>query len=102
MNLFSKRTEVAEANQVERKKYLQTLQILQTLFINGAISITEIGKIVKISTPTVFSLLNELISENLIEEQGFGTSSGGRRPNLYDLQQQQRSRFRNTKFELGA
>ena len=85
MNLFSKRTEVAEANQVERKKYLQTLQILQTLFINGAISITEIGKIVKISTPTVFSLLNELISENLIEEQGFGTSSGGRRPNLYGL-----------------
>jgi glucokinase-like ROK family protein len=38
---------------------------------------------IKLSTPKIISLLNELKEEGLIEELGQGSSSGGRRPNLY-------------------
>ena len=38
-----------------------------------------------LSSPSVLSLLTELISEDLVEQIGSGDSSGGRKPKLYTL-----------------
>ena len=72
-----------ELNLVMQKNNSQKRKILKQLFLHGTMSNTEIIKYVKLSTPKIISLLNELKTEGLIEELGQGNSSGGRRPNLY-------------------
>lgn len=73
----------SELNVVEQKQNSQKLKIIKHLFLQGALANTDIGKYIKLSTPKIISLLNELKDEGLIEELGQGNSSGGRRPNLY-------------------
>ncbi len=75
--------ETSDLNVVELKNNFQKRKILKHLFLYGAMTNTDLGKFVKLSTPKIISLLNELKTENLVEELGQGTSSGGRRPNLY-------------------
>ncbi len=70
-------------NAVEQKNTSQKRKIIKLLFMYGALTNTDIGKYIKLSTPKIISLLNELKNEGLIEELGQGNSSGGRRPNLY-------------------
>ena len=72
-----------ELNLVMQKNNSQKRKIIKQLFLHGTMSNTEIIKYVKLSTPKIISLLNELKNEGLIEELGQGNSSGGRRPNLY-------------------
>jgi len=72
-----------ELNLVMQKNNSQKRLILKHLFLYGSMSNTEIVRYVKLSTPKIISLLNELKEEGLIEELGPGNSSGGRRPNLY-------------------
>jgi N-acetylglucosamine repressor len=73
----------AETNLVVQKNILQKKKIIKHLFLYGAMTNTDLGKHVNLSTPKIISLLNELKAEGLIEELGPGSSSGGRRPNLY-------------------
>ena len=68
---------------VMQKNNSQKRKIIKHLFLHGAMTNTDLGKYVKLSTPKIISLLNELKNEGLIEELGQGNSSGGRRPNLY-------------------
>lgn len=70
-------------NLVIQKNNLQKRKIIKHLFLYGTMAITDIVRTLKLSTPKVISLLNELKSEGMIEELGQGSSSGGRRPNLY-------------------
>jgi len=70
-------------NAVEQKKNSQKRKIIKHLFLYGSMTNTDIGKFVKLSTPKIIALLNELKTEGIIEELGQGNSSGGRRPNLY-------------------
>lgn len=70
-------------NLVIQKNNLQKRKIIKHLFLYGTMAITDIVRTLKLSTPKVISLLNELKNEGMIEELGQGTSSGGRRPNLY-------------------
>lgn len=70
-------------NVVELKNNSQKRKIIKHLFLYGAMTNTDLGKFVKLSTPKIISLLNELKVEGLIEELGQGNSSGGRRPNLF-------------------
>jgi glucokinase-like ROK family protein len=72
-----------DLNVVGQKNNSQKRKIIKHLFLYGAMTNTDIGKYVKLSTPKIISLLNELKCEGLIEELGPGNSSGGRRPNLY-------------------
>jgi len=72
-----------EMNLVELKNNSQKRKIIKHLFLHGAMANTDLGRFVKLSTPKIISLLNELKNEGLIEELGQGNSSGGRRPNLY-------------------
>ena len=68
---------------VELKNNIQKRKIIKQLFLYGAMANTDLGKYVKLSTPKIISLLNELKAEGFVEELGQGNSSGGRRPNLY-------------------
>ncbi|RIH65970.1 ROK family transcriptional regulator [Mariniphaga sediminis] len=70
---------------VEQKKVLHKKQILRMLYFRGAMSNSELSKLIKLSTPKINSLLVELIEEGLVVELGRGDSSGGRRPNIYGL-----------------
>jgi len=78
-----KYSEEGDLNVVELKNNAQKRKIIKHLFLYGAMTNADLGKYVKLSTPKIISLLNELKNEGLIEELGQGSSSGGRRPNLY-------------------
>lgn len=79
----AKYDEANDLNVVEQKNNFQKRKIIKYLFLYGAMTNTELAGILKLSTPKIISLLNELKNEGLIEELGQGNSSGGRRPNLY-------------------
>lgn len=72
-----------DMNVVELKNNFQKRKIIKNLFLYGAMTNTDLGQFVKLSTPKIISLLSELKAEGLVEELGQGNSSGGRRPNLY-------------------
>lgn len=74
-----------EASNVERKKYLQKIGILQTLYFEGPKTNTDICERFKISSPTSIRLLNQLMEEGLVMKKGRGKSIGGRKPDLYRL-----------------
>ena len=71
---------------VEKKKHLLKKRIVRYVYFSGSKSAAEISKKLKTSIPTITSTINELISSDILLEQGHGNSSGGRRPNLYGLQ----------------
>lgn len=73
----------SDLNLVMQKNKSQKRKIIKHLFLYGPMTNTEIIRYVKLSTPKIISLLNELKNEGLIEELGQGNSSGGRRPTLY-------------------
>ncbi|MGV3502844.1 MAG: ROK family transcriptional regulator [Adhaeribacter sp.] len=85
---------VKELNNIERKKFFQKLKIIKFLYIKGAQSNADICERFRISSPTSIGLLNELIAEGYVEKQGRGHSIGGRKPDLYGLQD-------NSLFVLG-
>ncbi|MCT4603769.1 MAG: ROK family protein [Marinifilum sp.] len=70
------------ANSVQRKQE-QYRKIVHHLYYNGAASIAEIVKTVKISQPLVASLVDDLIGYEMLLDNGIGESIGGRRPNLF-------------------
>lgn len=49
------------------------------------LTIPDLQKEIKISTPTIIKLLNELINDELIVEEGKKETENGRRPTLYTL-----------------
>lgn len=76
-------SEEGDYNVVEQKNISQKRKIIKQLFLYGAMTNTDLGQYVKLSTPKIISLLNELKADGFVEELGQGNSSGGRRPNLY-------------------
>ncbi|MHB1178171.1 MAG: hypothetical protein ACYCZO_07555, partial [Daejeonella sp.] len=70
---------------IERKKYLQKVRLVKLLHTEGAKSNADVCRILNISSPTSLILINELLSERLIEKKGKGRSVGGRKPELYLL-----------------
>ena len=74
-----------ELSNMERKKYLQKIKILKYIYENEAASVSEIFTAVGISSPTCLILLNELISDDVLEKKGKGESMGGRKPDSYVL-----------------
>jgi len=68
---------------LKKKKYKN--RIIKLLYLNKSLSILDIITKMQLSAPTVQTLLNELMEEQYVEVKGTGTSSGGRRPNLFGL-----------------
>lgn len=71
---------------IERKKYLQKVRLIKLLHAEGAKSNSDVCRMLNISSPTSLILINELLADNLIEKKGKGISVGGRKPELYSLQ----------------
>ncbi|HOW32592.1 MAG TPA: ROK family transcriptional regulator, partial [Bacteroidales bacterium] len=67
------------------KKNLLKILILEELYRSGCKSIPELSKSIRMSTPTITRAIDELMADQLILEEGIGSSSGGRRPNLYGI-----------------
>lgn len=60
-------------------------KILKILYLKGAKSIPEISRKISKTVPTTTVVIDELLKEKLIVEQGTGDSNGGRKPSLYGL-----------------
>ncbi len=56
--------------------------ILRLIYEYTPISRAEIARRSKLTPPTVSDLVEELIADGLVSEQGFGPSRGGKRPTL--------------------
>ena len=78
-------TQLSQLNNVERRKHLQKLKIVKHLYVKGAKTNADICTRFNISSPTCIAMLNELVTEGLVEKQGRGKSLGGRKPELYGL-----------------
>ncbi|MDF1548651.1 MAG: ROK family transcriptional regulator [Bacteroidales bacterium] len=86
MNYFTKNGYYDETlSIVEKKKNLLGKKIVNFLYFHGPKSAVEISKKLKSSIPTVTAVLLELCDSGIVIEQGQGSSSGGRRPNLFGL-----------------
>ena len=70
---------------VERKKYLQKVRLVKLLQAQGPQSNADIYRLLNLSSPTSLILINELLSEGVIEKKGKGRSIGGRKPELYSI-----------------
>ncbi|MCM4160086.1 ROK family protein [Antarcticibacterium flavum] len=82
--LFKKKLTVT-INKVERKNLLQKIKILKYLYFNGPRTNSDICNVFKMSLPTSMNLLNQLQKEKLVVKKGLGNSAGGRRPDLFGL-----------------
>ena len=83
--LLLENTYIRNLNNIDRKKHLLKIKIIKYLYIKGAKSNTDICNRFSISSPTSMTLINELMTEGLVEKQGRGNSLGGRKPDLYGL-----------------
>jgi len=59
--------------------------IIKHLYYKIALSLTDLSKLTKKSLPLVTSVVNNLMAEGYIIEQGLAPSTGGRRPSMYLL-----------------
>lgn len=88
MNYFHwENTYLEELKGLEKKKFIQKIKIVKYLYVQGPNTNADICRHLKISAPKSFSLLNELISSDMIEKQGRGISIGGRKPDLYGIKE---------------
>lgn len=69
---------------IEKGQILKT-NIIKQLYYKKALSLTDLSKRTKKSLPLVTSIVNGLINEGYILEQGLAPSTGGRRPSIYLL-----------------
>lgn len=60
-------------------------KILKQLFFNQSLSCLDLSEQVNKSIPFVTKVINEMIEEDMVIEDGYAPSSGGRRPLMYSL-----------------
>ena len=59
--------------------------IINHLDLHGEFTITELSKELNTSVPKITSLVNELIEDGLLRDNGKFDSTGGRRASIYGL-----------------
>ncbi|MDW7695134.1 ROK family transcriptional regulator [Flammeovirgaceae bacterium SG7u.111] len=69
----------------ELKKAFYKKEAVKLLYVKGVRANSYMAKKLGVSIPTIQTLLNELIEEEIITDFGPGESNGGRRPNMYGL-----------------
>lgn len=60
-------------------------QIISTLYFEKTLSVVELSGTIGKSVPHTTKALTELVEEGIIMENGFASSSGGRKPKVYSL-----------------
>lgn len=64
---------------------LLRVDIIKQLYYKNPLSLTELSKLTSKSLPLVTKVVNDLVSEGYVQEQGLGPSTGGRRASLFLL-----------------
>jgi predicted NBD/HSP70 family sugar kinase len=73
------------------KGQLLRADIIKQLYYKHPISLTELSKLTNKSLPLVTKVVNSLIEEEYVVEQGLAPSTGGRRASLFLLNPQKRN-----------
>ncbi|UJH90143.1 MarR family transcriptional regulator [Antarcticibacterium sp. 1MA-6-2] len=74
-NFLVQQSQQTGLSNVQRKKTLQKISILQYLYFQGAKTNSELCEAFNISSPTSIRLLNQLIKEGWILKEGRGKSA---------------------------
>ena len=72
-------------SEVNNKGQLLKAEIIRQFYYKQPLSLTELSKLTCKSLPLITKLVNELIDEGYIQEQGLARSTGGRRASQYLL-----------------
>ena len=67
------------------KKLIYQHKIIKELYFSNALSCLDLSLNIDKSLPVTTKVLNDLISEGIVLETGFATSTGGRRPLMYSM-----------------
>lgn len=70
---------------IAHKNNLIKRNIIAYMTVNGQCTIAELTKQLHISIPTITKLVNELVDENIVMDNGKVETPGGRRPNIFGL-----------------
>jgi len=68
-----------------KNRGLLRVDIIKQLYYKNPLSLTELSKLTYKSLPLVTKVVNELVEEGYVQEQGLGPSTGGRRASLFLL-----------------
>lgn len=70
---------------ISHKNNLIKRNIIAYMALNGQCTLAELTKQLHISIPTITKLVNELVDENIVMDNGKIETQGGRRPNIFGL-----------------
>lgn len=70
---------------LKEKRYQQKKNIIGDLYRLGELSKPEICRLTNMTTPTISRIIEELIEEGWVVDQGQGASIGGKRPHIFSL-----------------
>lgn len=73
---------------VELKKFKQKKSVLNALYVNGKMTISDLSESLFISIPTLTSHIEELLGENWLLGEELDNKKQGRRPTIYSLNSQ--------------
>lgn len=68
---------------IEEKNQRLKAEIIKHLYYKMVLSLTDLSKLTNRSLPLVTTIVNSLIAEGYVLEQGLAPSTGGRRPLMY-------------------
>ena len=71
--------------EVTEKGQLLRDEIIKQLYYKNPLSLTELSKLTGKSLPLVTKMVNHLVKEGYVIEQGLGQSTGGRRASMFLL-----------------
>ncbi len=77
--------EMAKVKGVSHKNLLIKREIIAFMAVHGECTLAELTKQLHISVPTITKLVNELVKEDIVIDNGKIETSGGRRPNIFGL-----------------
>ena len=70
---------------ISHKNNLIKRNVLAYMAVNGQCTLADLSKELHVSIPTMTKLVNELVEESIITDNGKVETPGGRRPNIFGL-----------------
>lgn len=70
---------------LKEKRHQQKKYIIRDLYQKGELSKPEICRLTNMTIPTISKIINELIEEGWVIDQGYGISIGGKPPHIFSL-----------------
>lgn len=83
---FFNHPERADEKGVTQKNNLLKKNIIAYMAVNGEATLADLSKTLHVSIPTVTKLVDELVEEEIVTDNGKIETTGGRRPNIFGLQ----------------